>query len=108
MSFNSYEYRRMTIELCKVSFVVPVLLCLMMLGCTPPTAAAAAFHTSIARISNLGSSFAGCRQLCFDKLTPVLQVELPKQRVCSCFLELDPPSLHNSILLFSGNIEAPT
>ena len=85
-------------ESCKVCFVVSILLCLVVLRCASP-AAGAAPHLPIARVSILGSSFACSRQLCFDKLTSVLQMELPKQRICSGLFQLNPASLHSTPLL---------
>ena len=70
--------------------MIPVLLRFMMLGGAPP-AAAAALDAPIGCISVLG--FAYHWQLGFDKLASALQVKLPKQRICSCFFELNAPSL---------------
>ena len=81
----------------EISFMIPLLLCFVMLRSAAPTAATA-FHTPIASESMLGSYFACRWQLCSDEITSVFQVELAKQRICGCFFELNSLGLYTTSL----------
>lgn len=82
----------------KICFMIAILLRLMMLRGASSAAAAAALHTPIGCIGIPAYSFACRWQLGFDKVASILQVELPQQRVCSCFFELNAASLHRAPL----------